>query len=497
MKEGQDNIEKFFNKYLADGDFEFDEGQWQDLEERLDQMDGSGAAAPSPAGITRKGRMAKLGSVLFIISLATLTFFLGWYIKGNESALPRDASTEGVASSPTDMYDQGQRVEPGPKSADAGICEEELVAGENQTAGRKPASEGMDDHADREQGYDQEPHGEEGQNNRYLIQTETYSSRNNATASRGDQAMAQGEFEREPSMADEEEVTTGPISLENEAVTYAASHKAIGMDDNHESIANASNQTQKSGILLEELARVPLGLAFLDKAETLNIALVEVARIIQDDSAIIIPDLPNKGWAITGFVAPDFNSTNLTDLYQSLGQSVGVAAEYYPNSKFRMGMAAILNNKVYTAGEGDYTPEQGFWTNGIAPESTDAKCLALDIPITVGYRVFGDSKNSFWVNAGVSSYWLLNENYQYKYASQDPTLVQQWSGQRENFNMFGALNLSVSYERQLNNHLSLFVEPYFKTPLRGIGHGSVNLLSSGVNVGFKYRFAPIINAISP
>jgi hypothetical protein len=147
-----------------------------------------------------------------------------------------------------------------------------------------------------------------------------------------------------------------------------------------------------------------------------------------------------------------------------------------------------LDNKVYRAGKGAYkAPVYGFWKGEGAPDATDAKCLTLDIPVSIGYCLLKNSQRSIFVNSGLSSYWMLTENYQYIYNNPNPEQRQQWVGKRESFHKAGALTFSVTYEKHFTRKLSFLIEPYYKQPLAGIGYGSIELLSSGVNVGLKYR----------
>jgi hypothetical protein len=188
------------------------------------------------------------------------------------------------------------------------------------------------------------------------------------------------------------------------------------------------------------------------------------------------------------FVAPDFTGTQNSNLFEGAGAAFGIGASYYITARIRIGAGLTVNNKVYTAARGEYRPGRGFWTNRTAPMETEAKCLALDIPLNAAYRIVHLSKKSFWLNFGVSSYWLLTENYKYIYENPDPALIQKWKGERENSDFLSSVNLSVFYEQQLRNQLMFFVEPYYKLPVgQGIGHGSVELLSGGVNFGLRFR----------
>lgn len=167
----------------------------------------------------------------------------------------------------------------------------------------------------------------------------------------------------------------------------------------------------------------------------------------------------------------------------SLGQPVmrfGLSAEYFITNRLSIGMGVNLSEKKYSAKGREYSPPKGFWTNGVVPDSTNAICQVLDIPVTISYYHPVGKKGSVIFHGGLSSWFMLREDYWYKYKSNDPDLVSWWGGENENRYWFGILNMAVSYEHILTNKWSFMLGPYANIPMTGIGHGNVELRSFGI-----------------
>ena len=218
------------------------------------------------------------------------------------------------------------------------------------------------------------------------------------------------------------------------------------------------------------------------------LAQVEAGIEVQKgDSIQIEEETFTPYWSATLLVAPDFSSTNMKDLYNSLGQTVGLQFSRTNREKLMWNFGLLLNNKIYTAGKGEYVPTLGYNRTGEEPDLTDAKCLVLEIPVSLGLRLFKTNRGSVWTNVGVSSFVFLSEKYEYFYEVYDPNLATGWEGKNENKHIAAAVGISFVYAHQLSEKASLIFEPYFKSTIQPVGHGNVDLLSSGLNVGFNYK----------
>ena len=164
---------------------------------------------------------------------------------------------------------------------------------------------------------------------------------------------------------------------------------------------------------------------------------------------------------------------------------IGISGEYFIKNRLSIGIGVNLSEKKYSAKGREYSPPKGFWTNGVVPDSTNAVCQILDVPVTISYYHPVGKKGSIVFHGGLSSWFMLREDYWYKYASNDPDLVSWWGGENEYRYWFGIFNPAISYEYMLTNKWSVMAGPYVNLPLTGIGHGNVELKSFGLRASVR------------
>jgi hypothetical protein len=124
----------------------------------------------------------------------------------------------------------------------------------------------------------------------------------------------------------------------------------------------------------------------------------------------------------------------------------------------------------------------------------DASCAVLEIPLIASYQVMEDSRKSIDINAGMSSYFMLKEDYTFRYTAESgiKDRVQHVSGKNQHY--FGVVDLSATYYVKLKKKkFKLGLEPFVKIPLTGVGEGRVNLKSSGVSLKLRYDLGKKIN----
>ena len=106
--------------------------------------------------------------------------------------------------------------------------------------------------------------------------------------------------------------------------------------------------------------------------------------------------------------------------------------------------------------------------------SLDADCMVYDIPVTLRYDFYQKNKNSLYAAAGLSSYIMKSEDYDYRYIHNGVYYESPYS-YYGNKHLFSVLNISVGAERKLTDKLSLQIEPSVSVPLKGVGDGRVKL----------------------
>jgi|CXWL01.1.fsa_nt_gi hypothetical protein len=168
---------------------------------------------------------------------------------------------------------------------------------------------------------------------------------------------------------------------------------------------------------------------------------------------------------------------------------VGGGLGYTFNNRFTLGAGFYSGRKIYTASPDAYNPPASFYTYYPYLEKVDADCKVYEIPLSFTYNFSRTTKQNWFASAGISSYIMKSEkyNYFYKYYPTGATYNKERTIENVNKHYFSALTLSGGYSRAVNPNVSFSVEPYIKLPLSGIGYGKVKLKSGGLlfTIGIK------------
>lgn len=176
-------------------------------------------------------------------------------------------------------------------------------------------------------------------------------------------------------------------------------------------------------------------------------------------------------------VESDITSANFKKIDQ-VSTGVGVGVSYDLSSKLSLFTGFAVSKKVYAADSTTYKNAESpahYLITGI-----NAKCLVFDIPFNLQYK-FKESKQSSWLaTAGLSSYIMKKEDYDYNYLYYGQYKTASYSINNKNAHFFSILNLSAAYRRGFNKNMAWQIAPFAKIPLTGIGNGKVNLYSVGL-----------------
>lgn len=182
---------------------------------------------------------------------------------------------------------------------------------------------------------------------------------------------------------------------------------------------------------------------------------------------------------------PEFNSSGSLiggkrGFSAGVGFSIGIAKRVTLQTGLR------YSDKDYTTGKYDYK----FGSDRVQSliSEVDASCAVLEIPVQASYTLFENASKSIDINAGMSSYLMLKEDYNLRYtaASGYKDRLQQFRNRNQHY--FGVVDLSATYYIKLKKEkFRLGLEPYIKIPVTGVGEGSVNLKSSGVSIKLRYE----------
>jgi hypothetical protein len=188
-------------------------------------------------------------------------------------------------------------------------------------------------------------------------------------------------------------------------------------------------------------------------------------------------------------LSPDMSTAGSVTNFSSPGYKTGITVQYRISPRWSVSTGLIRSEVRYSARGRDYDPPV-YWPSGGGPEHISAVCLLVDIPVTLRYDVLQFSGSRFYATAGLSSYIMLNEEYNFRYDGYVYGQPESWNGRTGTRHWLSNAGFSVGYELDIHPNWSLQAEPFIALPLREVGWGNVRLYSVGSYLSVRYRFGP-------
>ena len=110
-----------------------------------------------------------------------------------------------------------------------------------------------------------------------------------------------------------------------------------------------------------------------------------------------------------------------------------------------------------------------------------------EIPLNFKYDFNTQKKHNWFVTAGVSSYIMNKEYYNFKYEEYGMINERAYDYYHSSQNWFSVLNIGGGINIKTGNKYFLQAQPYYKIPLSGVGKGSLSLSSAGINISVTKR----------
>ncbi len=450
-KKSDDSLESFFRKGVAQQDTSSLERDWQQMEKMLDERDAAMATLRP-----KKARPYKIGAAVAIVLLALWS----GYRFGFESTVDTQAAAGTVA--PGD--------EANDQTADL-LSQDKKAAktGSRPSEERHSRAEVASDPANNSSGGSQAVIQSEGARVPPAHTTgETQEKSNHSSRSFKTNRIEQAGSVSTPST---DNVLDATVYSGRKDVTASSLQYAL--------TSGKPNQEIVSDELTVEIP--PVAQAALLPAE------LQPAFVSEDQPATSSND---NRFNISAMIAPDFSATTLGK-YTAPGSAFGLSLGYRIG-RFTVTTGAIKSAKRYTGYGKDYSPPEGYWkrrTNGIVPSEIFGRCGIVEVPLIVQYDLSSWRRSRLFGSLGVSSYFMRSESYEYTFKEPNPGAADHWTAPQPSSYYFGVGHVSLGYDRKLNEHFSLGVEPYVKIPFKGIGWSNVNLVTAGAYVNLRYFFS--------
>lgn len=193
-----------------------------------------------------------------------------------------------------------------------------------------------------------------------------------------------------------------------------------------------------------------------------------------------------QGSGLTASLAlsPDISAAGSFENRYRTGFKAGITVGYRFGERFSI-QAGVIPSRIHYAADSESHSAPIYGYGGVVPDKITAACLMLDIPIQVRFDILEFTNARIFTSAGVSSYIMLTERYQFRM----PGAVgqQEWEDRTGSQYWFSNAALSAGYELDVHPNWSLRVEPFLRLPLRDVGWGNVRLYSMGSFFSLSYR----------
>lgn len=109
----------------------------------------------------------------------------------------------------------------------------------------------------------------------------------------------------------------------------------------------------------------------------------------------------------------------------------------------------------------------------------------LEIPLKIKYDLLGREKSNLFISAGITSYINTHEknNYLVLINGTQQTMISSYKNKSRS--VAATLDFSAGYEHKIGKLNRIRFEPYLQIPLKGMGVGSMPMMSSGLRIGIS------------
>jgi hypothetical protein len=198
----------------------------------------------------------------------------------------------------------------------------------------------------------------------------------------------------------------------------------------------------------------------------------------------------NKNW--NNFTLSLIASTDLNGAgnfhYNSVGGDIGIILSSKIIGRWSISAGAIYAKKPYKIPYSRYRTTENNPLFQVNPDEVRADCRVLDIPVNLHYTLISKKNHRLLLGTGISSYFMLKENYYFQYSNTYNNTSSELSLTNQNRHWFSVINIQATYERRLAKNFSLGFEPYIKLPINNIGYGQVKLQSIGIALKISWGF---------
>jgi hypothetical protein len=286
---------------------------------------------------------------------------------------------------------------------------------------------------------------------------------------------------------------TSPNSISNQAVIAnnnvsdkkgLATKKDLSTADDKKDLPAADNKKDFSAIGNPAKNLASMASKQKDSVAANSLATVATVSPLKVKSTVQ-PKLGSRPRFALGVLASsDLNGVNSSFQQSRIGGNFGLALSVGLSKKWTISTGVSYDIKPYLTNFSNYHTDHQFNTT---PSSVSANCRMLEIPVVVNYQVYSQRGNKITIGSGLSSYFMLREDYTFNYSNPYAAGPAGFSVVNQNRNILSIVNLNATYEHPINSNVGVVIQPYLKIPLSNVGASQVRLQTTGVAVGLNWN----------
>ena len=126
-------------------------------------------------------------------------------------------------------------------------------------------------------------------------------------------------------------------------------------------------------------------------------------------------------------------------------------------------------------------------TQGLVPQSVTAKNKVLEMPVQMTTKISDKERTDLYVGLGVNNTVTFHEKHEFNFTDPHYYGEQQWQVKKDNFQPLSSAKLIAGFETDIGKNVQLQVEPFVDIPLKGTAWGELELVNKGVALNFKLQ----------
>jgi hypothetical protein len=193
-----------------------------------------------------------------------------------------------------------------------------------------------------------------------------------------------------------------------------------------------------------------------------------------------------KGWYAGVIVGMDLSSIHFNA--PKTGTNKGLLFGYAVNERWSIETGMYWDQKRFYGAGTYFRPSNYTLPPGVTMLAVTGDSKLYEWPVNIRYSII-PNRNKLFVTAGLSSYFMRRENYEYEYEQNGQYGKNYASYTNQSNNMLAVVNMSLGYSHKLGSLGSVRMEPYVKIPLKDLGVNNMPVMSTGINIGFTRRIS--------